>query len=430
MAFQRIERKIIDLMAPVGSFEALTGAIQGGANSVYFGVDKLNMRSRSSGNFSIDDLNQITDICRKHQVNSYLAINIVLYDDELDRMKEIVNKARQCGVNAVIASDHSVISYAHATGMEVHISTQVNISNFDALKYYAQYADVIVLARELNLQQVKNIYLQTLKNKVTGPSGRPVKLEMFVHGALCMSVSGKCYLSLHEHNRSANRGACLQDCRRAYIVKEKETGMELDIDNEHIMSPKDLCTIHFLDKIIETGVRVLKIEGRARSPEYVNTVVSCYNEALNSIVEGSYSAEKIDNWKLRLSAVFNRGFWDGYYLGQKLGEWSNVYGSKALRRKVYAAKGMNYFSRLKVAEFLCEAEKLKVGDEIIITGPTTGVIYMKIKEIRVNLKQVHETVQGERFSIPVNETIRRSDKLYKWIKTNALQNDSADYGEL
>ena len=413
-----ISRKDINLMAPVGSFESLQAAIQGGADSIYFGIDKLNMRARSSINFNRNDLKKIVSVCQENGIDSYLTLNVVFYDNELSQMKEIVNFAKDSGIKAIIASDQAVISYARSVNMEVHISTQVNISNTEALKYYADFADVIVLARELNLDQVRGIYDNIIHESITGPSGDPIEIEMFVHGALCMSISGKCYLSLHEHNHSANRGDCLQDCRRAYMVREKETDAELEIDNEYIMSPKDLCTIHFLNKMIDAGVRVMKIEGRARPPEYVYTVVSCYNEAVNAIIENSYNKGRIAEWKKRLSNVFNRGFWDGYYLGQRLGEWSDVYGSKSVKRKVYIARGMNYFSKLKVAEFLCEAGKLRVGDEILITGPTTGIIMTTIREIRVNFKQVTETVQGERFSIPVEKVVRHSDRLYKWADSN------------
>ncbi len=419
---QNIKRENIDLMAPVGSYESLMAAIQAGANSVYFGLDKLNMRARSSANFTISDLKKIVEICKKHHVNTYLTLNIVFYDEELEQMKHLVDAAKECGVNAVIASDHSVISYARSKDMEIHISTQLNISNIDALKFYANFADVMVLARELNLTQVESISQNITEHNINGPSGNLVKLEMFAHGALCMSISGKCYLSLHEHNYSANRGACFQDCRRAYLVKEKETGFELEIDNEYIMSPKDLCTIHFLNKMIDAGVTIFKIEGRARPPEYVKTVVSCYNEAINSIFDGTYNTEKITEWNKRLTRVFNRGFWDGYYLRQKLGEWSEVYGSKASKRKVYIGKGMNYFSKLKVAEFQCEAGRLKIGDDVIITGPSTGVIESTVTEIRVDLISVEETTQGQRFSIPLQETIRRSDKLYKWVDTDKSMN--------
>jgi putative protease len=416
----KLKRKDIDLTAPAGSFESLIAAIQGGADSVYFGLGKLNMRARSSYNFNEDDLEKIKDICNDYGIGAYLALNTILYDSELSGTKEIINRAKEKGINAVIASDLAAIDYASSIGMNVHISTQVNISNFESLKFFSRYADVMVMARELNLARISNIAKEVLNYNIKGPSGNPVKLELFVHGALCMSISGKCYLSLHEHNYSANRGECLQDCRRAYTVKEKETGFELDIENEYIMSPKDLCTIHFLDRILESGVRVLKIEGRARPPEYVRTVTECYNEAINSYLEGTYTGEKIDIWKQRLSTVFNRGFWDGYYLGQKLGEWSDKYGSKATKRKVFIGKGMNYFDKIKVAEFSCEADTLNIGDEILITGPTTGVITTTVKEIRVNLKNVSKTLQGERFSIPVDEVVRRSDKLFKIVDVAKL----------
>ena len=409
----KLKREDIDLSAPVGSYESLMAAVQGGANSVYFGVEKLNMRSRSSYNFNREDLKKIIGICNKHRINTYLAVNIVLYDNELPQIKELIDFAKKEGVNAIIASDQAVINYACSVGMGLHISTQANISNIESLKFYSNYSDVIILARELNLLQVSQIAEQVKEQKITGPSGELVKLELFIHGALCMSISGKCYLSLHEHNYSANRGECLQDCRRAYTVKEKETGFSLYIDNEYIMSPKDLCTIHFLNKILDAGISVLKIEGRARPPEYVKIVTECYNEAINLYVEGKYTADKIKNWRGKLSTVFNRGFWDGYYLGQKLGEWSEVYGSSANKQKRYIGKGMNYFDRIKVAEFLCEAGILNVGDEIMITGPTTGVIHAIVKEIRVDLKNVNQAQQGERFSFPLEYTIRRSDKLFK-----------------
>lgn len=410
-----MRREDIEIMAPVGSYESLMSAVQGGANAVYFGLNKLNMRARSSANFTEDDLDRILEICREHNIKSYLTLNIVVYNNELPDVYRLVDLAKLKQVSAIIASDHSVINYARSINMEVHISTQVNVSNIESLKFYANFADVVVLARELNMDQVKEISVAIEKENICGPGGKKVKLEMFVHGALCMSVSGKCYLSLHEQNHSANRGACLQNCRKGYTVLEKETGRELDIENEYIMSPKDLCTIHFLNKILDAGVCVLKIEGRARPPEYVYTVTKCYREAVESYLNGSYSQEKIDSWTEALSAVFNRGFWDGYYLGQRLGEWSHVYGSKATKRKIYVGKGMNYFSKLGVAEFLCEASELAVGDEIIITGPTTGLVQTKVQEIRVNLKPVEQAEKGARFSLPLKEIIRRSDKLYKVV---------------
>ncbi len=419
-----LKRTDIELMAPVGSFESLAAAIQGGADAIYFGIEKLNMRARSSVNFTKNDLPRIVQICEKHNIKTYLTVNIVVYDNELKLMREVVDLAKQHNLSAIIASDHSVINYAREKKVEVHISTQVNISNSEALQFYSPFADVMVLARELNLDQVKGISENIKKQNIRGPKGDLVKLEMFIHGALCMSVSGKCYLSLHQHNYSANRGACLQDCRRGYTVTDKETGNELNIENEYIMSPKDLCTIHFLNKILDAGVRVLKIEGRARPPEYVKTVLSCYNEALNSIFDHTYSKEKIDNWMQRLSTVFNRGFWDGYYLGQKLGEWSHIYGSKATKKKRYLAKVTNYFSKLGVAEFQMETGELKQGDEVLIIGPTTGVLEQNADEISVDLQPVLKTVKGEKFSMKVPEMVRRSDKLYilETVRQESLMN--------
>jgi putative protease len=411
-----MERKKFEIMAPVGSWESLQAAVQAGANSVYFGIDKLNMRSQSTINFTFEDLGKITEICRASGIKTYITVNSVMYDQDIPVMHEVIDAAKHYQVDAVIASDLAAIMYARSIGVEVHISTQQNVSNFEAVKFFAQYADVVVLARELSLIQVADIAKSIEREQIKGPSGELVRLEMFVHGALCMAISGKCYLSLHEYNKSANRGTCLQLCRRSYIVTDKETGQELAIDNQYIMSPKDLCTIDFFDRMIEAGLTVFKIEGRARPAEYVKTVTECYREALESCLQGSYSMEKVDAWKQRLSTVFNRGFWDGYYLGRKLGEWSTVYGSKATKKKVYIAKGMNYFSNLKVAEFLNEAGTLNVGDEIIITGPTTGVIETKVSEIRVDLNSVDQTNKGERFSIPIEQAIRRSDKLYKVVE--------------
>lgn len=405
-------------MAPVGSWESLMAAVQAGADSIYFGIDKLNMRSQSTVNFTFDDLAKITSICREADIKTYITVNSVLYDQDIPVMHDIINAAKHYNVDAVIASDISAIQYARSKGVEVHISTQQNVSNFEAVKFFAQFADVVVLARELSLLQVARIAKSIEKENITGPSGKLVRLEMFVHGALCMAVSGKCYLSLHEYNRSANKGSCLQLCRRAYMVKDKETERELEVDNQYIMSPKDLCTIDFFNMLIDAGLTVFKIEGRARSAEYVKTVVECYREALESCLDNTYSVEKINHWKTRLSTVFNRGFWDGYYLGRKLGEWSSAYGSKATKRKVYVGKGMNYFSNLKVAEFLNETGLLKVGDEIVISGPTTGIIETKVAEIRVDMASVPETKKGERFSIPVEHAVRRSDKLYKIIEVS------------
>ncbi len=410
---KNFSRKNIELMAPAGDFESLTAAIQAGADSVYFGVKQLNMRARSSHNFSLRELGQVVRRLHENGKKAYLAINTILYDKELPIMQKLVDAARNAGVDALIISDQAALQYARQKGMEVHLSTQLNISNTMSLKFYAGYADVVVLARELNLKQVKEMAANIRKNGIRGPSGKLIRLEMFAHGALCMAVSGKCYLSLHEQNASANRGTCLQTCRKAYVVTEKETGYELEIDNEYIMSPKDLATIDFLDLLLDAGISVLKIEGRARSPEYVYTTVSCYNEALQALEDGTYSTKLIREWKNRLSTVFNRGFWDGYYLGRKMGEWSDRYGSHATKKKIYIGKGNNYFNKPKVAEFIIEAETLQKGDEIIITGPTTGVIQTVVKEIRVNNKTVDSAGKGIYCSIPVDRKVRRSDKLYK-----------------
>ncbi len=401
-------------MAPVGSWESLDAAHQGGADAIYFGIEGLNMRSRSSVNFTLDDLRTIAQWCHEHDMKSYLTVNTIVYDEDMDYMRQIVTAARDAQVSAIIASDMATILFARSIGVEVHISTQVNVSNSEAVRYYSQWADVMVLARELNLEQVTKITHFIEENDVRGPHGERVRLEMFCHGALCMAVSGKCYMSLHQENTSANRGACRQICRRGYIVTDRENGDELAIENKYIMSPKDLKTIHFLNKMLDAGVRVLKIEGRARGPEYVRTVASCYNEALNTIIDGTYCEEKIAQWDECLARVFNRGFWDGYYLGQRLGEWTSKYGSSATHVKVYAAKGIRYFSKIGVAEFQMEAGELHVGDEIIITGPTTGALPMTIEEIRVDLKPVEKTVKGERFSIKTGEKIRPSDKLFLW----------------
>lgn len=410
-----------EIMAPVGSYDSLTAAIQGGANSIYFGIEGLNMRAKSSNNFTLDDLRNIASICRKNGLKSYLTVNTIIYDNDINLMHQIVDAAKQANISAIIASDVSVMMYAHKIGVEVHLSTQLNITNTDALRFYGQFADVVVLARELNLDQVNAIYNDIIEQDIRGPRGELIRIEMFCHGALCMAVSGKCYLSLHEKDLSANRGACNQICRRRYIVKDKETDIELEIDNEYIMSPKDLKTIHFLNKLLDAGVRVLKIEGRARGPEYVRTVVECYREAITAYCNGTYSEDKITQWDERLATVFNRGFWNGYYLGQKLGEWTSNYGSGATKRKVYIGKGIKYFSNIGVAEFLMETQSLKVGDEILITGPTTGAVSQIVDEIRVNLEAVNETVKGEKFSIKLNEKIRPSDKLFKIVKVEQKQ---------
>jgi U32 family peptidase len=411
----------IEIMAPVGSYESLMAAIQGGAGSVYFGVEHLNMRSRSASNFSLDDLHVIVERASAHGVKTYLTLNVEIFDSESGQMQNVLDAAKKAGVSAVIAADISVIMYARSIDLEVHISTQVNITNIEAVKFYAQYADVIVLAREMNLEKVAEISRKISELKITGPSGNLLRIEMFIHGALCMAVSGKCYLSLHEMDSSANRGSCLQTCRRAYVVTDKETGAELEIDNEYIMSPKDLKTIHFLNKILDAGVTVLKIEGRARSPEYVKTTVQCYHEAVEAWLNHTFSDEKIGDWNERLATVFNRGFWDGYYLGQRLGEWSANYGSLATKRKIYLGKCTNYFSNIGIAEFKLETQNLKTGDEIIISGPTTGVVQMVVNEIRFDLKPVEEGLKGQSISVPVEEKLRRSDKLFKLIDSNHLK---------
>ena len=409
-----MQRSDFEIMAPVGSWESLTAAAQGGADAIYFGIEGLNMRSKSSVNFSLDDLNTIAAWCHERHMKSYLTVNTIIYDDDIDYMHKIVDAARQAGITAIIACDMATIVYARQVGVEVHISTQVNVSNSEAVRFYSQWADVMVLARELNLDQVKKIHDTIERDNVRGPHGEPVRIEMFCHGALCRAISGKCYMSLHQTGASANRGACRQMCRRSYIVTDRDTGEELAIDNKYIMSPKDLKTIHFLNKMVDAGVRVFKIEGRARGPEYVRTVASCYNEALASIIDGTYSEAKIEDWNTRLARVFNRGFWNGYYLGQRLGEWSAKYGSSATRVKQYAARGVRYFSRLGVAEFLMEAGELHVGDNVLIEGPTTGAVPLTLTEIRVDLKPVEHTVKGEHFSIKTDVKVRPSDKLYLW----------------
>jgi putative protease len=404
-----------EIMAPVGSYESLAAAIQGGADSVYFGIEGLNMRSRSANNFTIDDLHAIARICREHQVKSYLTVNTIIYDNDLAQMRAIIDAAREAQLSAIIASDVAAMMYARSIGVKVHLSTQLNISNSESLKFYAQFADVVVLARELDLNQVKEIHEQVEKQQINGPDGKPVRIEMFAHGALCMAVSGKCYLSLHEMNASANRGACNQVCRRGYTVRDKESEIELEVDNQYIMSPKDLKTIHFINQLMDAGVQVFKVEGRARGPEYVRTVCECYKEAIQAVCTDQFTAEKIAAWDERLKTVFNRGFWNGYYLGQRLGEWSDQYGNKATEKKLYVGKVIKYFSKLGVAEFLMETQNLQVGDKILITGPTTGALFAKAEEIRVNLNPVNETVRGDSFSMPVPEKVRPSDKLYKLI---------------
>ena len=410
-----------EIMAPVGSRESLAAAIQAGADSVYFGIGQLNMRSHSANHFTIDDLREIAATCSEHGIKTYLTVNTIIYDGDIETMHGIIDAARESGISAVIASDVAVMTYCRSVGMEVHLSTQLNISNVEALKFYAQFADVVVLARELNMEQVAEIYRQIVEQDIRGPKGELVRIEMFCHGALCMAISGKCYLSLHETGASANRGACRQICRRSYTVTDRDSGDQLDIENQYIMSPKDLKTIHFLNKMIDAGVRVFKIEGRARGPEYVRTAVSCYNEAINAVLDGSFCEEKVAQWDERLKQIFNRGFWNGYYLGQRLGEWTSKYGSSATRVKVYIAKGIRYFSKIGVAEFQMESGELRVGDEIIITGPTTGAVPVTIDEIRVDLKPVEKTVKGERFSIKVADKIRPSDKMFLWKDINEVK---------
>ncbi|MBO4954919.1 MAG: U32 family peptidase [Muribaculaceae bacterium] len=401
-------------MAPVGSYESLHAAITAGADAVYFGVEGLNMRARSSVNFTLDDLHRIASIASKKGVKTYLTVNTIIYDSDIATCHAVIDAARQAGITAIIASDIAAISYARSIGVEVHISTQVNVSNIEAVRFYSAFADVMVLARELSLDQVDAIHRAIEDEDIRGPKGELIKIEMFCHGALCMAVSGKCYLSLHEMNSSANRGSCTQICRRSYRVTDNETGDELVVDNQYIMSPKDLKTIHFLPQMLNAGVRVLKIEGRARGPEYVSLAVQCYSEAVEAVCNGTYSPQMVEQWDERLSKIFNRGFWNGYYLGQRLGEWSAKYGSSATRVKRYAAKGVRYFSKLGVAEFYVESGTVKVGDEIVITGPTTGAVILTIDEMRLDVDPVPEAVKGQSFSIKVPVKIRPSDRLYVW----------------
>ena len=402
-----------EIMAPVGSRESLAAAIQAGADSVYFGIGQLNMRSHSANPFTIDDLREIAQTCNEHGIKTYLTVNTIIYGEDIETMHEIVDAAKEAGISAIIASDVAVMTYCQKVGQEVHLSTQLNISNIEALKFYAQFADVVVLARELNMDQVAEIYRQIVEQNICGPSGEQIRIEMFCHGALCMAISGKCYMSLHEANRSANRGGCVQICRRSYTATDNETGHQLEIDNKYIMSPKDLKTIRFLDRMMKSGVRVMKIEGRARGAEYVYTVVKAYKEAIQSVIDDTFTEEKKDEWDRQLATVFNRGFWDGYYQGQTMGEWNKNYGSNATEKKVYVGKGMKYFSKLGVAEFAIEASEISVGDKLLITGPTTGVMYLDATEIRYDLKPVDTAKQGWRVSIPVPDKVRPSDKLFK-----------------
>lgn len=411
-----MKRNDIEIMAPAGSWESLAAAIKAGADSVYFGIENLNMRSHSSNNFTTEDLKKIVAICNENGVKSYLTINTIIYDNDLALMRKIVDTAREAGVSAIIAADVSVMMYAVSRGVEVHLSTQLNIANVEALRFYAQFADVVVLARELNMDQVAEIHRTIVEENICGKNGELIRIEMFCHGALCMAVSGKCYLSLHEMNASANRGACMQVCRRGYTVRDNDSDIELNIDNQYIMSPKDLKTIHFMNKMLDSGVRVFKIEGRARGADYVKTVVECYREAVESYLDGSFTEEKIAAWDKRLAQVFNRGFWNGYYLGQRLGEWSHNYGSQATQKKIYVAKCTNYFKKIDVAEFLLEAQSLSVGDKILITGETTGAYEDVVTEIRVDLKSVPTVEKGTYFSLKTSEIIRRNDKLFKVVE--------------
>lgn len=405
-----------EIMAPVGSRESLAAAIQSGADSIYFGIEKLNMRAHSASTFTITDLQEIAETCNQHGIKSYLTVNTIIYDEDIPLMHEIVDAAKKAGISAVIASDVAVMTYCRTVGQEVHLSTQLNISNIEALRFYAQFADVVVLARELNMDQVTEIHRQAVEQGICGPSGKPIRIEMFCHGALCMAISGKCYMSLDAANRSANRGECVQICRRSYILTDAETGHQIEVDNKYLMSPKDLKTVRFIDRMMKAGVRVFKIEGRARGPEYVYTVVKCYKEAIQSVLDGTFTKEKKDEWDERLSRVFNRGFWDGYYQGQLMGEWNKEYGSCATERKGYVGKGTKYFSKLGVAEFAVEATTFEVGDKLLITGPTTGVIYVTAEEIHDDNGPVQVAQQGTRVSVAVPAKVRPSDKLFKILK--------------
>jgi len=412
-----LERKYndIEIMAPVGSYEALSAAIQAGAGSVYFGIGRLNMRSKSTKNFTLDDLHNIATICDEHNVKSYVTINTVVFDEELEEMRQLVDAVKANGISAIIASDQSVIQYARQIGVEVHMSTQCNITNIEAIKYYSQFADVMVTAREVSVNQVKAITRKIEEQNIRGPKGELIRIETFCHGALCMAVSGKCYLSLDNFNTSANRGACVQPCRRGYEVQDRDKEITLAIENEYIMSPKDLCTLPFLDKLLDAGVKVLKIEGRGRSPEYTKVTVGVYSEAVEAIRNGEFTEEKIEKWTERLRSVYNRDFWDGYYLGRKMGEWTQRYGSQATKTKVFVGTVTNFFGKINVAEIKMETQDLKVGDDIMIIGPTTGVYEDKISEIRVDLKPVESTEKGELCSIPTKDVIRRGDKVYKVV---------------
>ncbi len=410
-----MKNRTIEIMAPAGSWQSLQAAIQGGANSVYFGIEQLNMRARSSNNFTLKDLVEIAELCNKKNIKTYITLNTIIYDHDLILMKKIVDTAKQANITAIIASDQAVIGYAASVNMEVHISTQTNVTNLETIRFFSHFADVVILSRELSLLQVKEITKEIEKQQIKGPSGNLIKIEIFVHGALCMAVSGKCYMSLHTTNSSANRGACIQNCRKTYTVTDKEDGHQFDIDNEYIMSPKDLCTIGFLDQVLDSGSSILKIEGRGRSPEYVKTTTQCYREAADAYLKGTYNKEKIKGWMSRLTTVYNRGFWDGYYLGQKIGEWTGAHGSKATKKKIYLGKAKKYFTKIQVAEFDLEAQHLREGDNILIAGKTTGIIETIVAEIRINDKQVKGVKKGDNFSIKLDHKVRPSDKLYKVI---------------
>ena len=410
-----MNNKLIEIMSPAGSWESLQAAIQGGANSVYFGIEQLNMRAKSSNNFTLDDLIEISSLCKKNNIKSYITLNTIIYDHDLILMKKIIDTAKKEGINAIIASDQAVIAYASSVQMNVHISTQINITNIETIRFYSHFADVIVLSRELSLRQIKIITNEIEKQQIKGPSGKQIQLEIFAHGALCVAVSGKCYMSLHTTNSSANRGACIQNCRKTYTVTDKEDGYQFDIDNEYIMSPKDLCTIGFLNQVLDSGPNILKIEGRGRSPEYVKTTTQCYREAADSYLNGSYNKDKIEEWITKLKTVYNRGFWDGYYLGQKLGEWTKTHGSKATKKKIYLGKAKKYFTNLQVAEFNIESFNLKKGDNILITGKTTGVIETIVDEMRNNDKLVTNVKKGDNFSMKLDYFIRPNDRLYKVV---------------
>ena len=406
-------------MAPVGSYEALSAAIQAGAGSVYFGIGKLNMRSKSTKNFSLDDLHNIATICNENNVKSYVTVNTVVFDEEIEEMHQLIDAVKANNISAIIASDQSVIQYAKTVGVEVHMSTQCNITNIEAIRYYSQFADVMVTAREVSLNQVKAITKKIEEQNIRGPKGDLIRIEVFCHGALCMAVSGKCYLSLDNFNTSANRGACVQTCRRAYTVQDRDKEITLDIENEYIMSPKDLCTLPFLDKLLDAGVKILKIEGRGRSPEYTKVTVGVYKEAVDAIINGTFTEDRIIEWTERLRSVYNRGFWDGYYLGRKIGEWTERYGSQATKTKIFVGTVTNFFGKINVAEIRMETQDLSIGDNIMIIGPTTGVYEDQISEIRVDLKSVNASVKGELCSIPTKDIVRRGDKVYKVIDSES-----------